>query len=253
MAEFPSLPLWTDAYLGDTGHLTTIEHGAYLLLLITMWRSKECRLADNDVLLARYARLTAGQWRRIRVILEPFFKVKDGWWTQGRLTDEWEAVRQLSHRQSNRAKGRWLKDKDTAMPRHTSGNASPSPSPDDDVKDIQRGPETDLKSRGDQLADLIGWDLAKWTGNFSRIATWLNMGFDWNLDILPTVREVMAKKSGSPPSTLNYFDRAIADAHERRLRPMPKGDGSGPTGKRSHHGKMMDAAARAVANLERKA
>lgn len=94
MAEFPALPLWTDAYLGDTTHLTTIEHGAYLLLLMTAWRSSECRLADDDRLLARYTRTTLGQWKRLRPILEPFFKVRGGFWMQSRLTDEAVAVRQ---------------------------------------------------------------------------------------------------------------------------------------------------------------
>lgn len=32
MAEFPALPLWTDAYIGDTAHLTNEEHGVYLRL-----------------------------------------------------------------------------------------------------------------------------------------------------------------------------------------------------------------------------
>ena len=53
MAQFPVLPLWTDAYLGDTTHLTTIEHGAYMLLLMVSWRSPDCRLPDDDAMLAR--------------------------------------------------------------------------------------------------------------------------------------------------------------------------------------------------------
>jgi uncharacterized protein YdaU (DUF1376 family) len=93
MAEFPALPLWTDAYLGDTTHLTTIEHGAYLLLLMTAWRSRDCKLPDDDRLLARYARCSAGQWKRLRPILEPFFVVENGHWWQRRLTDEAVAVR----------------------------------------------------------------------------------------------------------------------------------------------------------------
>lgn len=93
MAEFPALPLWTDAYLGDTTHLTTIEHGAYLLLLMTAWRSPDCRLPDDDRLLARYARCSPGQWKRLRPIIEPFFLSENGHWTQGRLTDEAVAVR----------------------------------------------------------------------------------------------------------------------------------------------------------------
>lgn len=94
MAEFPALPLWTDAYLGDTTHLTTIEHGAYLLLLMTAWRTRDCALPDDDRLLARYTRLNAKQWARMRPILEPFFVSENGQWRQRRLTDEAQAVRQ---------------------------------------------------------------------------------------------------------------------------------------------------------------
>ena len=88
MAEFPALPLWTDAYLGDTTHLSTLEHGAYLLLLMTAWRSRDCALPDDDRILARYARCGLAQWKKLRPILEPFFNVKNGRWTQGRLNDE---------------------------------------------------------------------------------------------------------------------------------------------------------------------
>lgn len=116
MAEFPALPLWTDAYLGDTNHLTTIEHGAYLLLLMTAWRSKDGMLPNDDKLLSRYAKLTLGQWKRIKPILEPFFTISSDGWRQGRLTDELVAVKQKSKRQTDKAKTRWLKN-------NNSGNA----------------------------------------------------------------------------------------------------------------------------------
>jgi hypothetical protein len=34
MSEFPCLPLFTDAFIADTGHLGAIETGAYLMLLM---------------------------------------------------------------------------------------------------------------------------------------------------------------------------------------------------------------------------
>lgn len=104
MAEFPALPLWTDAYLGDTTHLTTIEHGAYLLLLMTAWRTRDCALPDDDRLLARYARLNTQQWKRMRPIIAAFFVVENGFWKQGRLTDERGAVERHRHQQSEKGK-----------------------------------------------------------------------------------------------------------------------------------------------------
>lgn len=109
MAEYPALPLWTDAYLGDTTHLTTLEHGAYLLLLMAMWRATGCRLPNDDKALSRYARLTSGQWLRIKPTVMAFFRVDGSWLTQGRLTDEHAAVKAHSKRQSARSKARWAK------------------------------------------------------------------------------------------------------------------------------------------------
>lgn len=128
MAEFPALPLWTDAYLGDTTHLSTLEHGAYLLLLMAMWRSKECQLPNDDRLLAKYARLTGGQWARVKPSLWPFFKVGSDVISQGRLTDEYNLVRRKSHKASDSARQRWLKNNETpdagAVRSQCEGNAT---------------------------------------------------------------------------------------------------------------------------------
>ncbi len=47
MAKFPHLPLWTDAYMADTLHLTHEEHGLYLMLLMTIWRSPDCKIPND--------------------------------------------------------------------------------------------------------------------------------------------------------------------------------------------------------------
>lgn len=104
MAEFPAMPLWTDAYLGDTRHLTTFEHGAYLLLLIVAWRSPDGALPDDDMRLARYAGCTRAQWRRIAPTIRAFFRQENGQLVQSRLNDERKAVRQK--RESQAANGR---------------------------------------------------------------------------------------------------------------------------------------------------
>lgn len=114
MAKYPYLPLFTDAYLGDTTHLTTIEHGAYLLLLITMWRTADKKLPDDDKKMMRFCKLTSPQWKRIKPIISEFFDIDGGFWTQGRLTDEASFIRRHSELQSNRVKARWLKTKNSS-------------------------------------------------------------------------------------------------------------------------------------------
>ena len=53
MAEFPSLPLFTDAYMRDCWHLSDAEHGRYLLLMILIWQSPQCRIPNDPDWIAR--------------------------------------------------------------------------------------------------------------------------------------------------------------------------------------------------------
>jgi uncharacterized protein YdaU (DUF1376 family) len=157
MAEFPAMPLWTDAYLADTSHLTTTEHGAYLLLLMVAWRTHDKRLPDDDKKLAKYARVTPGQWARLKPVLQEFFKVKDGHWTQGRLTDEAEAVRQHRERQSKAGKASALKRKgrhSTAVQPEGNQDATPYSysTPNNSVTEV-----TDAGAAPDK----VFWDNAK--------------------------------------------------------------------------------------------
>jgi uncharacterized protein YdaU (DUF1376 family) len=100
LAEFPALPLWTDAYLADTRHLSQSEHGAYFLLLVTAWRTRDCSLPDDDKLLARYAGCDKRTWLRQKQTIMAFWSLANGRWTQKRLTAERSYVTDLSSKRA---------------------------------------------------------------------------------------------------------------------------------------------------------
>ena len=119
MAEFPYLPLWTDAFLADTMHLNTEETGAYLLLLMHAWRHPDCTLPDDDTMLARYARVSTRRWPAVKPSITPFWtKGDDGRLSQKRLTLERNRVvgrlKQARAASAASAKARGLKSKQTA-------------------------------------------------------------------------------------------------------------------------------------------
>ena len=88
MAEAPIMPLYTDAWLADTAQLSAEEKGAYMGLLISMWRSPEPRLRLDHERLARVACVSARRWVKIWPVLAEFFVEQDGHITQKRLTNE---------------------------------------------------------------------------------------------------------------------------------------------------------------------
>jgi uncharacterized protein YdaU (DUF1376 family) len=75
---------------------------------------------------------------------------------------------------------------------------------------------------GRRVADIMGVaGDPGWFGDWGIAASWLAEGADWELDIEPTVKRLMARRNGhDPPRSLAYFTDAIAEARDRRMKPQ---------------------------------
>lgn len=102
MSSAPSMPVFPDAYLADTTHLTTTEHGAYFLLLLAMWRRGGV-VPNHDKDLARIVGMELPEWRKMKKRLAQFFEITDEQITQKRLQKEWQYV--IEKRNKNAANG----------------------------------------------------------------------------------------------------------------------------------------------------
>lgn len=225
MADFPAIPFWTDAYLADTRHLSTLEHGAYLLLLFEAWRRPLCNLPDDDALLARLAGLSAEEWAAIRTNVMGFWKLdgRSRTWTQKKLTTERKYVADRSRKNRDAAAKRWNKDKKphaTAMQPQCQNDApTPTPTPTPKVEDKETPQPTPSH------AQEPGWDLLETTAHLARVAgvnllsetkrqaavdvvkSWRAEGID--LALIETAIVQARDSAAGDIHSLKYFDPAI--------------------------------------------
>lgn len=95
MAAIPFMPLYVADYLADAAHLSTAEHGAYLLLLMTYWQRGEA-LPNDDKKLARITGMSARNWLRARPVICEFFDLRDNKLVHRRVERELSRVRDKS-------------------------------------------------------------------------------------------------------------------------------------------------------------
>lgn len=222
------MPLYIGDYLADTARLTVAQHGAYLLLIMDYWRNGPP--PDDDATLARIIGATGAEWRKLRPAIVGFFSVIDGRWHHKRIDAERQKATDEYKRQCDRAANARAKAKADVSPdvranaRVESQSQSQSHSPDGELIADERAGARDP---GAEACEAAGIDLAKrpdWFAKARRVEAWINSGFDLDADILPTIKAVMANRNGAgSPGSLNYFDRAIADAHATRTKPPPEG------------------------------
>jgi uncharacterized protein YdaU (DUF1376 family) len=163
MANFPALPLWTDAYLADTLHLTAEQHGFYLLLLMVMWRTPNCSVPNCDKFLKDTLHIDDDKLAAIvRPLILEFCKTNGNWIYQKRLKREKNHVRQTAKNRSVSAKLRWHNNKKSTVA------YAPTPTPIKDIENINTARASDAlhcplpdnwepNSDHQMLADQLGY------------------------------------------------------------------------------------------------
>jgi uncharacterized protein YdaU (DUF1376 family) len=144
MSQAPSMPMFWDAYIGDTTHLTIEEHGAYLLLLGAMWR-RNGWVPDDDRDIARILGITAAKWRKIKHRIGPFLTFRNGQISQKNLLKIWKNTQEkIEKNRKNGAKGGRPKPSENNNLGKADGSVSlnpiesipePEPEPEEEVKD----------------------------------------------------------------------------------------------------------------------
>ena len=87
--DAPYMRWFVDDYLGDTGHLTCLEHGAYTQILWAMWK-RGGSIPERHI--PRLVGITPDEWSDSRDTLAEFFVVDGGTWTHERIREEIDAV-----------------------------------------------------------------------------------------------------------------------------------------------------------------
>ena len=93
------MPLYIGDYLRDTGHLTTTEHGAYLLLLMQAW-TRGGSLPTDDARLRAMCRMGAKAWQGSRETILAFFVLEGGAYRHKRVSAELERATSTSSSRS---------------------------------------------------------------------------------------------------------------------------------------------------------
>ncbi|MFT1617547.1 DUF1376 domain-containing protein [Enterobacter kobei] len=89
MAALPYMQLYIADYLADTMHLSTEEHGAYLLLMFNYWQTGRA-IPKNR--LAKIARVSDSRWAELQIALKEFFEDDGENWIHLRIERDIEAV-----------------------------------------------------------------------------------------------------------------------------------------------------------------
>jgi uncharacterized protein YdaU (DUF1376 family) len=143
MARYPGLMLWTDAWIADTHHLTVELRGAYMDLLILMWRTPGCRVPNDDRWLAHHLGYTPDQVATlVRPIITEFGTLVAGadFVAQKRLQREFVVAHARKEKAAEAHRARWNSRKQNRASAVTNGQAkkktddgamhsSPAPAP----------------------------------------------------------------------------------------------------------------------------
>jgi len=136
MPATPYMKLYIGDYLGDTSHLTTLQHGAYLLLIMAYWQKGGC-VRNADAMLRQCTRTTPEEWEACREVVLEFFEDREGFLYHKRIDKELQKRELISNKSKDSAAARWSERNADAMRTQCGRNATPIVhSPDNIINNI---------------------------------------------------------------------------------------------------------------------
>lgn len=199
MSERPFMQLYVSDYLGDTRHLSCEQHGAYMLVLMTMWNAGGS-LPDDDVKLARIVGLSLKKWKAMRGDVIAFFDVTGSVLSHNRMTKELQKSDAKSQsRASAGAQGGRAKALKTNATPVANATVLPKHLPDtrNHIAAAQLSPSAFLYDRLIEAASTRGTCHPKLAMGIGQITDLIAQGYDLEIDILPIIREKARPDVGS--------------------------------------------------------
>jgi uncharacterized protein YdaU (DUF1376 family) len=245
----PWYPRYIEDYRGDTKRLSLAEHGAYNLLLDEYYATGEPLPIDYVQLHRVCSALAPSEQAAVQDVIMRYFRQTADGWVHDRVEEELKKSNYISEVRRNAREERERK-RATNAPANEGAFVNTTTTTTTIEEDAVEANAISLPGMAGEIGKIVGWDNdPNWTGHYGRLSEWIAGGWSYELDILPTIREVM-RRSSTRPRSLSYFDKAIADAYARRTRPLPVGNGAVQQAKKSMNQKMIEAAAQAAARLE---
>lgn len=238
------MPFYVTDYLGDTMHLSTTQHGAYLLLLLACWKAGG-DLPDDDTQLASITRMSAGDWKKSAPVLRRFFEAVDGLLSHGRVKKELDKAKELSEKRSGIGKlgGRPPKAKQTETNRFPDAeaktNQTETPSPSPKQPSLRSG-----RKSASELACPPDVDPQVW-------ADWQTLRRKKSAPVTATVLDGAIEQAGLAGMTLEAFlrvwcRRGSQGLEAEWLKPDERGQQAETTYQRSMRERMQEAAPEAA-------
>lgn len=237
------MPIYWGDFLKDTMHLSTEEKGAYLLLIGHYW-STGGAVKNDKILIKNVCGLS---FKKLKNVLE-FFEEKDGFLHHYRIDSELSKAleNQESQRKRTEAATAARRIKSTNVTPNVTNNVTLSPSPSPSPSVVDEETRTRFIGLSEKIQDIVNSPLPL---NTQRVRQWWSWGASDTM-IEETVSFVRSRMK-DPPSTLKYFDKAIASAIKQSQEPAPEvKDGNFKNGIRKTKSERIDeACARAAKDL----